>query len=112
MFNKKIIKKQLARDFDALLLLPCALEKAPANKWLHHTGSLKGLHSFQVAGAVLGRMLIGQIEHRVGQGELVGPGLDGPHAATVDWSCPGLATPSCPSLGGVVKLLRCNTGRL
>lgn len=37
MFNKKIIKKQLARDFDALLLLPCTLERAVANKWLRET---------------------------------------------------------------------------
>lgn len=37
MFNKKIIKKQLARDFDALLLLPCTLERAAANKWLRET---------------------------------------------------------------------------
>lgn len=37
MFNKKIIKKQLAKDFDALLLLPCTLEKAVVNKWLCET---------------------------------------------------------------------------
>lgn len=46
MFNKKIIKKQLARDFDALLLLPCALERAAANKWLQQNGFSEGFTFF------------------------------------------------------------------